>query len=437
MTVTGLWDLVRPLMKEVKGGQDLSEILDRSVVVVDLSRWIMEANLKGQRQAAASSSITFQSQNAGDGFILVTAFRRLVQLLCLGSWSVIGVLDSRVVRSGKKGKNGSYKRFGERLYAKLRKLFSTLHCPIVEAEGEGEQLAAAIQRHLEKQQPRRRIFVDAEDSDVLLYGATSVLKDLSVFKMPTEKAADFLLMNKTNLNSYQGLEQHSMTPSPKQKSEPIASRVKDDHDLFSSDANAELHRRLLSSTSTNSSFQTPAKSDDVLARLLRNREERRAFLDAEPRKLVFSEKDAAETSNAKPETEEIIDEVFGTLSSVELAFLATVSGSDFAQGGARKGLGIRTALKALMHLRYNTSSEAIKELQRQRIREKRKDASVRSDLLGLTREKQQDSPSAVEYFEGTFRRREKEILRSAIESTYSDQEPHLVKAFEDYVQEVN
>ncbi|CAD7924201.1 unnamed protein product [Amoebophrya sp. A120] len=222
MTVKGLWPLLNDhdVVRPVKGGQRLSELLEDQILIVDLARWIVEAififhnqpNLGGGNTIAnAASSVTavaesarvasesFAEQqrqwgsNAQDKFVILTIFRKLCRLVTLGVKCVIGVLDSREVPRGKKSDPSRVRRrFSEDLYSDIVALFRAFGQDVLEAPGEAEALCAALQTVLLKKGVAS--FVDTPDGDALLYGAFTLLKKLQPRNKPSEVAAELVQM---------------------------------------------------------------------------------------------------------------------------------------------------------------------------------------------------------------------------------------------------
>ncbi|CAD7934742.1 unnamed protein product [Amoebophrya sp. A25] len=239
MTVNSLWTLLQPLLQRVHGGAQLEENLKDTLLIVDLSRWIVEASFMYRDRYAnhyRSTSIAdktpsrvdlLEEENKDgpgpdteDDFVVKIVFRKLCRLLLLGVRSIVGVLDSKFLPLDKLNskyrgiadhKTGSSKapvlsttqRFSDALYERIRRVFSAFEgCALVEASGEAEELCGAIQVKLEeasvissggKNITGSFSLVDSCDGDALLYGASRLIKKLQPFNLPRDTAGQLLV----------------------------------------------------------------------------------------------------------------------------------------------------------------------------------------------------------------------------------------------------
>ena len=124
MGVKGLWGILNTAVEDVYGGEELSSFLDGRVGIVDLSRWLMEANFSmpfGYGTPTTTRSSTTPAASFTDGsygpsldFLLLTVYRKTKQLLLLGARTIIDVLDSLRIPEGKKRAGGGLGKFRAR-----------------------------------------------------------------------------------------------------------------------------------------------------------------------------------------------------------------------------------------------------------------------------------------------------------------------------------
>ena len=191
MGVKGLWSLLNLAVDEIKGGQQLSKFLDRKVLIVDVSRWIMEAIFMA-KTAGYGPANPNNGRSEAD-FILLTIYRKIKQLLLLGVHTIVGVFDSLKTTEGKKS-GGTFRRFSQELYTKIHAIFGAFGLAVVVAPGEAEEACAALQRFLLRQ--KIMAVVDSSDGDALYYGAVILIKKLQPFKDPREGSGHVLDLTK-------------------------------------------------------------------------------------------------------------------------------------------------------------------------------------------------------------------------------------------------
>lgn len=160
MGVGALWKLLKEEgLVEEKGFDELKDMMDGAIAAVDISGWIVQA---GSIQA-------LQQKNATARTVARVCFEKAAQLLHFGCVPV-GILDGQP--PAEKGRQARGIAELGRLGRHVRNVFEAMGLPVIDAEGEGEALSAALVE---------RGLVDValtEDGDGLVFGGEVVCRKL-------------------------------------------------------------------------------------------------------------------------------------------------------------------------------------------------------------------------------------------------------------------